>query len=190
MQFSSSDLDLDVAGRPAPAPAPAPAQKPRTSEWELLEGGDQARIEVRYKSGKKLYRAIARLDDPSYQGLAEKRSDAFEACDEADPEPVDAYSFVNPPQEQYKRNVAAAVARSHMNPDQAALSDMRKLLREMENDLLFPYKKWQMERDRLLAVKREQAAARALVRLALLPESLSDDPEFAALLKEAVKSDL
>jgi hypothetical protein len=178
MNFSSSEMA-------SPAPAQQLEEGPRTSEWELLEGGDQARIEVRWKAGQKLYRARARLDDPSYTGLSEKRSDVYRACDEAEPVPVPAYSFVNPQQEQYQRAIAAAVARSHMNPDQAALSDMRQLLREMENDLLFPYKKWMMEQERLRAKKAEQAQARGVLRLAL--EALADEPDLLALLKELVK---
>jgi hypothetical protein len=183
MQFSSSDLDLDVAGRPAPAPA----QKPRSSDWELLEGDSQAAIEVRWKAGQKLYRAIARLDDPGYSGLSEKRSDIYRACDEADSRPVDAYTFTDPRGEQYRRDVAAAVARSHMNPDQAAMSDMRQLLREMENDLLYPYKLWQQEQIRIRAHKAEQAAARQQLRLAL--EALADEPDLFVMLRELVKND-
>jgi hypothetical protein len=180
------NFSSDAMASPAPALVAA-EEGPRTSDWELLEGGDQARIEVRWKAGQKLYRAIARLDDPAYTGPSEKRSDVYRAEDSADPAPVDAYAFVNPSAEQYKRNVAAAVVRSHMRLDQAAISDMRYKLRELEADLAYPYKLWQQEQIRIRAKKAEQAAARAQLRLAL--EALEDEPDLLAMLREQVKND-
>jgi hypothetical protein len=119
-------------------------------DWADLEPG----IQTGYHGQIRYYRAISSIYDPEYPGpQGPIHSAVFEACDQADVVPVDANTFINPMQEQRNREIAAAVARSHMRKDQAALSDMRKLVKELDANLMYPYKAWQAKmqrhRDRL-----------------------------------------
>jgi len=138
---------------------------PALDEWRLLDGYyPAAGIEVRWHDGQKFYRATASIDDERYPGeKGPVYSQEFFACDEADAQPVDAYAHINPGAEQTKRAIAAAVARSHMRFDQAALSDMRARLRDLEADLLYPYKLWTMALERHVVRMSQTAALREQV---------------------------
>ncbi len=144
-------------------------------------------IEARFdKRGKKYYRAVARIEDDEYPGERFKCSKEYRACDAADVQLIDASKHIDGHTKQQEERTRAAVARSHMDErTQAAMTDMRHVMAETFNDLIYPYKMWQVERDRLMARKREQAEARGVLRLAL--EALADEPDLVDMLKALVK---
>jgi len=128
-----------------PPEVPAPVQ---SEEWELVEGWPQAGIEARFVKGKKWYRATAMIDDERYEGpRGPVYTHEYQACDAADARKVEGWSHINPMAVQYERDVSAAVARSHMKPDQAAMSDMAAHLKTLTNDLMFPYNPWMRRRE-------------------------------------------
>ncbi|SRR5258708_6667921 len=177
-----NERDLTASGSP-----PAPAQSaPQSEAWELIEGWEQAGIQVRWAKGKKYYRACAQLDDFRYPGeRGPVYSKEYRACDEADATPTDAYRYTDPRGEQRRRDISAAVARSHMKPDQAAMSDMRKVMRELEADLAYPYKHWQMTQER----HRQQLAASADLRgqvamMAADSEEFGMQPEYEQFIEQ------
>jgi len=161
---------LSSKGLPqADVPAPAPLD-----EWTTFEGSESNGLQVRWLDGKKQYRAVARIDDESYSGERGPRySKEYEACDDADVAPVDAYSFINPGAEMARRQIDAAVARRLMRDGQAAPSDMRLLLREMEADLTRPYFLWQQARQRHADRMGQTATLRA--QIAVMLEDIEAD---------------
>lgn len=153
-----------------PPETPAPAQE----EWELVEGDVSAGIEQRFTKGKKQYRAVAAIDDPRFPGeRGPVYSQEYKACDEADAGRETGWGTLQVAQAQHDRDISAAVARSHMRPDQAAMSDMRRVLKTLSGDLLFPYNQWMQRSARHL----EQVQRTALIReqIAMM---LSDIEEF------------
>jgi hypothetical protein len=121
-----------------------------TQVWVLVEGYETAGIEARIEDGQKYYRARFALQDDNYPGeQGPKFSPEYRALDAADAQLVGAYDVINPLGLQQQRNLEAAVIRSHMQGDQAAMSDMRKHLANLEADLLYPYRQWMQEQERI-----------------------------------------
>ncbi len=163
----TDETHLTASGNPAPAPEPT-----QSEDWQLCEGNEQSGIEVRWHKNVKQYRAVVRILDDRYEGKKEDYSAIFKACDAADAAPLTGYT-INPQQERHQRDIAAAVIRSHMTKDMAAMSDMRLRLRDLEFQVMRPYTVWMRRRERHDAQMQRTATIRSEVA-----QMLSDIREF------------
>ncbi len=159
---------------------------PASDEWQLIEGYPQSGIEMRFSKGKKYYRATAMIDDERYEGeRGPVYSKEYRACDEADAQRVDGNAHINPFAAQYEQDIAAAVARSHMKPDQAAMSDMLAVLKTLTNDLMFPYNRWMQRRERHAAQMSRTASIREQVALMAADiEEFGMEPEYEQFVEQ------
>jgi hypothetical protein len=175
-----NERDLIASGNPPEAPA-----LPQSEAWVLVEGWEQSGIEARWLKGKKQYRATALIDDPRFPGeKGPVYSAIFKACDEADAGRVEGY-VINPAAAQYQLDLDAGIARSHMKSDQAAMSDMRRVLKTLENDLLFPYNQWMQRNARHVTQLHQSDDLRAQVAMMVSDiEEFGLEPEYTTFIEQ------
>ncbi len=92
-------------------------------------------------------------------GDHELKSDIYEIVRAADATPVNANDFINPLREQQAREMAAAVARSHLTDRQKSPSDMDSLSRSLSNDALYRTRRWEREVEQQLERKAKSDQA-------------------------------